>query len=313
MTRTELERLVERITAEVLGKLEGQGYRLAPAASAPRAGPPDLGTGPRRLLVAGNWKMNPCRPDLATYVATLAGAPTEAVDTLLLPPAVLLGAVRAACDGSGLGRVEVGAQDLHPEAKGAHTGEHSGALLFTSGARFSLVGHSERRQAGEDDGLVARKIKAGWAAGLSVMLCVGESLSERRTGATFRVLRQQMMLDLAGTALGPPSPHRLAVAYEPVWAIGTGERASPAQIQEACAFLRRMLAEIYDHPRARAIRVVYGGSVTPENAGEVMSLADVDGVLVGGASLDGRSFAEIVSAGARAAAAKAAAHTRRNP
>jgi triosephosphate isomerase len=276
--------LVEAVTRQVLA-------RLGRSVDAPGTG--DRAYDPRRPLVAANWKMNACAEGIGAYLAELA-AVDVAVDVVLFPPAVLLAAVAEAVVRAGRPDFGVGSQDLHWEPGGAHTGEVSGALIRAVGGRWTLVGHSERRLAGETDDPIRRKVQAGWDADLAVMLCVGESLAERRTGATFRVLRNQLQGALGGSALQPPAPHRLAVAYEPVWAIGTGEVATLEQVQEAAAFVRRVLAELYDHVRARDLRVLYGGSVKPANAGEIVSAPDVDGLLVGGASLQGASLCAIV-------------------
>lgn len=288
MPELDIAELVEAVTRQVLARL-GSGGDL----------PPVLGQAydPTRPLVAANWKMNPCAEGIAPYLAALAAAST-AVDVVLFPPAVLLAAVADAVTRAGRPDFGVGSQDLHWEPAGAHTGEQSGALIHAAGGRWTLVGHSERRLAGETDDQVRRKVHAGLDAGLAVMLCVGESLEARRTGATFRVLRNQLLAALGDSALQPPSPQRLVVAYEPVWAIGTGEVATLEQIQEAAAYIRLQVAERFDFQRARDIRVVYGGSVKPGNAGEIMSTPDVGGLLVGGASLEGETFRAIVDASA---------------
>lgn len=290
MPELDVAELVEAVTRQVLQRLGAAGNAPAVAGRA---------YDPTRPLVAANWKMNACAEGLGPYLAGLASA-DSAVDVLLFPPAVLLAAVANGVTGAGRPDFGVGAQDLHWEAGGAHTGEHSAALLQTAGGSWTLVGHSERRQAGETDDQVRRKIQAGLDAGLAVMLCVGESLADRRAGATFRVLRNQLLAALGGLALGPPEPARFAVAYEPVWAIGTGEVATLEQIQETAAFVRQVVAEQFDFQRARDIRVLYGGSVKPGNAGEIMACPDVNGLLVGGASLEGASFCAIVDAAAPA-------------
>ncbi len=303
MAELEVADLIEAVTRRVLAQLgQVDPGRSHGDVSAQATGPYD----PTRPLVAANWKMNACAEGIVPYLADLAAADT-AVDLLLFPPAVLLRAVADEVIRVGRPDFGVGSQDLHPQPNGAHTGEHSGALIRAAGGTWTLVGHSERRQAGETDAQVCRKIHAGLDAGLGVMVCVGESIEARRTGATFRVLRNQLLAALGDTALQPPAPQRLAVAYEPLWAIGTGEVATLDQIQEATAFVRRVVAEIYDFARARDIRVVYGGSVKPGNAREIMSEPDVNGLLVGGASLKGPSFRAIADASALVVA------TRRQP
>ncbi len=286
MPELDVAELVEAVTRQVLARLGQDGDAPAIAGRAYDS---------TRPLVAANWKMNACAEGLAPYLAELVAA-DPAADVLLFPPAVLLAAVADSVSRAGRADFGVGAQDLHWEAGGAHTGEHSGALIRAAGGSWTLVGHSERRQAGETDEQIRRKIRAGFDADLAVMLCVGESLADRRTGATFRVLRNQLQAALSELALQPPTPDRLAVAYEPVWAIGTGEVATLAQIQETAAFVRRVVAEVFDFQRARDIRVLYGGSVKPGNTGEIMACPDVNGVLVGGASLQGASFRAIADA-----------------
>jgi triosephosphate isomerase len=197
--------------------------------------------------------------------------------------------------------VALGAQNLYPEAQGAFTGEHSAAMLQDAGARYVILGHSERRALlHEDDGFICRKLTVALAAGLRPILCVGEQLAQRRDGATFRVLRNQLDLALSGIRPPTPDPGELAVAYEPVWAIGTGQNATAAQAQEAMAFLRDRLAERFGRGFAERVRLLYGGSASPDNAGELAVLPDVDGFLVGGASLDAGKFARMAEATAQA-------------
>jgi triosephosphate isomerase len=186
-------------------------------------------------------------------------------------------------------------------------------LVRSVGGAWAVVGHSERRAAGERDDDVKAKLQATLGGGLGAILCVGETGRERQDRATFRILRRQLTAALAPTALQPPEPERLAVAYEPVWAIGTGVTATMEQIAEAVAFLRQLLGETYGFPRARKLRILYGGSVTADSAKEICAVPGVDGLLVGGASLDGKSFRRIVEAAAAqaSAVASAAAEARR--
>ncbi len=255
------------------------------------------------FIVAGNWKMNPPRGEgrsaselLATYVARMAaGAAGAAMRMLLFPPSLLLADLVRAAQQAGW-QAEFGVQDLHPAPSGAHTGETSAALARMAGASWALVGHSERRAAGEDDGLVAAKLKAALRSGLSAVLCVGETEAERRGRVTFQVLRRQVMAALSGLAIESVPPGRLALAYEPVWAIGTGNNATPADIEEACAFIRTLAAEQLGSAWARRMRILYGGSVTEKNVEAIMQVGEVGGVLVGGASLDAERFAAIAEA-----------------
>ncbi len=243
----------------------------------------------RRPLVAGNWKMHLLRSE-ATLLARAVvrgcagGVPGALPDVVLVPSFPLLDSVRSILEGSA---VFLGGQDLHPEPEGAHTGDVSAAQLVDAGCRFVLCGHSERRRDhGENDARVAAKTVAALAARLAPIVCVGERREERRAGETFEVLARQL-------EPLPRDPH-LVLAYEPVWAIGTGETATPEIAQEAHAFLRARWAEQAGGEAAAALRILYGGSVTPENAAALAGENDVDGFLVGGASLDPTRFLAIL-------------------
>jgi triosephosphate isomerase len=241
----------------------------------------------RLPIVAANWKMNLLRAQAEAYCGVLregALGTLRAVDAIVFPPFPLLPIVAAGLAGSG---IAVGGQDLHPEDSGAHTGDVSGPQLADAGCAWALCGHSERRRDhGESDDLVGRKAAAALRAGLTPMICVGETREERRAGRAFEVLERQLTAALAHLAAD-----RFAVAYEPVWAIGTGETATAETAQEAHRFLRRVLAGRHES----AGRILYGGSVTPENAEGLIAQPDVDGFLVGGASLDPRRFLSIMA------------------
>jgi triosephosphate isomerase len=214
-------------------------------------------------------------------------------DVALFPPLTALDAVREAVAGS---RIRVGAQSCHHEDRGAFTGEVSAGMLVDAGCDLVLVGHSERRQLfGETDEMVRRKLEAALAAGLAPVLCVGETLEEREAGRTESVVRSQMETAMAG--LGADDVGGVTLAYEPVWAIGTGLTATPQQAQEVHAFLRGVLREIAPGDLADRARIQYGGSVKPDNISGLMAEPDLDGALVGGASLDAESFAAIVRFG----------------
>ncbi|HOX44016.1 MAG TPA: triose-phosphate isomerase [Myxococcota bacterium] len=273
----ELGERIARLVRQVIEERLAVGGELA-SASTPG--------GRRRPLVAANWKMNGSRAMAEGYPSGLRPAP--GVELVLCPPLVLLPPLAAALRAApGLPEVGLGAQNLHFEPKGAFTGEHSPGMLREAGCRYVILGHSERRAMfGDDDALVARKVRAALAAGLRPILCVGERLEERESGATFRVLRAQLTAALAGLGPPAPAPGELVVAYEPVWAIGTGRTASAAQAEEALAFLRERLAELFSWAWARGARLLYGGSATPENAAALGAQPDVDGFLVGGASLE---------------------------
>jgi triosephosphate isomerase len=250
----------------------------------------------RRILVAGNWKMNLLQSQGTSLGQTLATKyPSSSVEVLVCPAFPYLSVIGAAVRGSA---VQVGAQNLYFAPQGAFTGEVCGDMLKDVGCGWVLVGHSERRQFfGEQDELLAKKVSAGLAHGLKVVLCVGELLAERQSGQTEAVLAKQM------AGLDQVSAEQMAdvvIAYEPVWAIGTGVTATTEQAQQAHAFLRGQLKSRYGEAVAAATRILYGGSVKPDNALELLSQADVDGALVGGASLKADSFIAIVEAGIQA-------------
>ena len=243
-----------------------------------------------RRLAAGNWKMNGDGASLA-QIEAMAGRGGGSVDVWVAPPATLIH--RAA---QVAGSVVIGAQDAHPEASGAHTGDLSAAMLREAGARFVILGHSERRaDHGEDDALVAAKARAALEAGLAAIVCVGETEAEREGGRALDVIGGQ----LAGSLPEGAGPEALVVAYEPVWAIGTGRVPTPEQIGEVHAFVRERLVGRLGEA-AREVRLLYGGSVKPSNAAEIFAVAEVDGALVGGASLEASDFGAIVDALARA-------------
>jgi triosephosphate isomerase len=259
--------------------------------------PGDIAMPLGKPLVLGNWKMNGLRADGEALALRLVERQRrgERIGTLgICPPATLLAPIGALLDGS---QVLLGGQDCAPAPAGAYTGDISAPMLADVGCRLVIVGHSERRHGhGEDDRLVRAKAAAGHAAGLTVVLCVGETGPERDAGAAIEVLDRQ----LEGSLPDGASADNLVVAYEPVWAIGTGRTASVEDIGAAHAHLRRRVAALVRG--GDALRLLYGGSVKPANAGEIMAIPDVDGVLVGGASLDAGEFDAIYSAGQRAAA-----------
>lgn len=242
----------------------------------------------RRPLIAGNWKMNGLRADgvpLARAVA--AGAGGMACEFVVCPPATLLAAAAEALSGS---RVGLGGQDCHAKAKGAHTGDISAAMLADLGCSHVIVGHSERRtDHGEDDATVNAKAKAAHAAGLIAIVCVGESEADRDSGRTLQVVGGQV----EGTLPAGATAANTVVAYEPVWAIGSGRTPTPEQIREVHGHIRTTVAQCLGQPAADAMRLLYGGSVKPGNAAEILALADVDGALVGGASLSADDFLAI--------------------
>ena len=251
----------------------------------------------RRKFVCGNWKMHRTSAEaraLAREVRQATDALAERVDVAIAPPFTALWAAAAELDGS---RIGLSAQNCHWEPQGAFTGEVSAAMLKDAGCAFVLVGHSERRQLfGDTDETVSRKVRAALGVGLHPIACVGETLPEREAGRTLEVVSRQVRAALAG--LSPEEVGRLTVAYEPVWAIGTGRTATAAQAQEVHASVRAILRELAAGAADR-VRIQYGGSVKPENAAELMSQPDVDGALVGGASLKSSDFVQIVKGALR--------------
>ncbi len=247
----------------------------------------------RRPLVAGNWKMNGSLSEARTTAQAVvkAAATIREVEVLLCPPFTALTTVREILKGSSVG---LGGQNAHSEAKGAFTGEISVGMLKDAGCRFVIIGHSERRQLfGDTDEVIRKKVRAVLAGGLNVILCVGETLEIREKGKTWDVIQKQLTAALDKIEPAQATA-QLAIAYEPVWAIGTGRNATPAQAQEVHAQIRSWLTQRFKKTTAEAIRIQYGGSVKPDNAGELMVQPDVDGALVGGASLDLAAFVSII-------------------
>jgi triosephosphate isomerase len=247
----------------------------------------------RRPLIAGNWKMNLTKADGVALATGLVDAAANAnCDVLVCPSPVYVDSVATAVAGS---KVAVGGQDVYFEAGGAFTGETSTAMLTDIGCQYIILGHSERRNViGECDELINKKVHATLAANLIAVLCVGELLEEREAGKTIDVVKAQLVGSLAGVTA--EQMKNVVIAYEPVWAIGTGKTASPQQAQDVHADLRKIMADQYNEEVAQATRILYGGSVKPDNAADLMSQADIDGALVGGASLKVDSFSGIIAA-----------------
>jgi triosephosphate isomerase len=246
----------------------------------------------RKPYLAGNWKMNLERRsalELAGALREHLGSRSD-VDVAVIPPFVYLAEICRALEGS---PIRVGAQNMCHEPSGAFTGEISGAMLRDIGAHFVVLGHSERRHVfGETDELVNAKVKAALAIGLDLILCIGEKLEEREAGHTEDVVRRQLGLGLDGVE--EADMPRITIAYEPVWAIGTGHTATPEQAAEVHRYLRGLLSGLYDERVSAATRIQYGGSVKAGNAAELMAVEDVDGALVGGASLTPEAFIPII-------------------
>ena len=246
----------------------------------------------RKLIIAGNWKMNKTVAEALDLVRglKLELSNVKEADIVVCPPYTALCEVSKAILDSNL---RLGAQNMSEHNVGAYTGEVAAVMLKEFSVRYVILGHSERRQyQKEADALIARKAAAVHAASLKPIVCIGETLAEREAGQMQKVLETQVRGSLAG--LSREQMAETVVAYEPVWAIGTGKTATTAQAQEAHAFVRAVLGKMFDEAVARRVRIQYGGSVKPSNARELMSQTDVDGALVGGASLEARSFADII-------------------
>jgi len=257
-----------------------------------RGGP---GKATRFPLMAGNWKMNCTHLEAIALVQklafTLTGSDYDAVEVVVLPPFTALRSVQTLIDGDRL-RICHGAQDLSPREAGACTGDVSGPMLAKLGCRYVLAGHSERRQYhAESDELVSAKVRAALRSGLTPILCVGEPLEVRQAGRHVAHTLGQLDGSLAGVAAGAVAA--MAIAYEPVWAIGTGEVATPGDAQEMAAAIRARISAVHGREAAGSVRILYGGSVKPDNIAPIMAQPDVDGALVGGASLDAGQFAQI--------------------
>lgn len=246
----------------------------------------------RRPFIAGNWKMTQNRASSVALAAGIAKAieSIEGVDVAVCPPFGYIDAVVEATKGS---KVKVGAQNCYFEPDGAFTGETSTAMLLDLGCTYVVLGHSERRHIlGETDELINKKVKAALAAGLIPILCVGETLPEREGNKTLEVIRTQFNGSLAG--ISADDMKKIVIAYEPVWAIGTGKTATPEQAEEVHLDLRNILKECYNGEVAETVRIQYGGSVKPDNAAELLSQPNIDGALVGGASLKVDQFMGII-------------------
>ncbi|WP_300534786.1 triose-phosphate isomerase [uncultured Mameliella sp.] len=241
----------------------------------------------RRKLAAGNWKMNGTRAAL-DELAAMGPAAEGAAEILVCPPATLIAAAaRAVTD------IAIGGQDCHPAPSGAHTGDISAPMLADAGASYVILGHSERRaDHGEDDALIREKTRAAWDANLTAVVCVGETLDQRDANNTLDIIGGQLAASIPDGA----TAHRLVVAYEPVWAIGTGKVPTVEQIGEVHGFIRARLERRFGAGVGRSTRLLYGGSVKPGNAAEIFAVPNVDGALVGGASLKAADFGPIIAA-----------------
>ncbi len=291
------EELAKVVRDVVLSKLQEKEARDALSTS-----PEDMssdGTIPRHnyaeaghppLIVAANWKMHMDKQSTIEYAQAFDPPARDDLAVVVCPPYYLLSLLKEALDDKPVG---VGAQNMHPEPKGAFTGELSPLMLADAGCSHVILGHSERRHIfGETDEQINPKVAAALGAGIAPILCVGETLDQREDGSTMRVITNQLTLGLNRISINEVRP--LIIAYEPVWAIGTGRVATPEQAQEVHAHIRGVLKQLYSYNVARDTRILYGGSVKPANAGELALQPDVDGFLVGGAGLKPDSFTEII-------------------
>ena len=247
----------------------------------------------RKPIIAGNWKMNKLileAVELAREIKNRTGSVANK-EIVLCPPFTALSSVKEVLEDS---PIKLGAQNMHWEVRGAYTGEVSPMMLKDVGCTYVILGHSERRQYfGETNSIVKKKVRTAFSTGLVPIVCVGETLPEREKGETLRVLEEQVKIGLS--ELAREEGKGLVVAYEPVWAIGTGKTATPDQAEEAQRFIRKLLGQMFGGESAQAIRILYGGSINPDNISALMSCEDVDGGLVGGASLNVESFVKIVN------------------
>ncbi len=248
----------------------------------------------RSAIIAGNWKMNMTPAETTDFMKDLAPkvADVKEAKVVLCVPFVDIAAAVEATKGT---NIEIGAENVHMEEKGAYTGEISGKMLASCGVRYVIVGHSERRQYfGETDATVNGRAKAGLANGLKVIVCVGETLTEREQGVTFETVARQTKIALLG--ISAEDMKNIIIAYEPVWAIGTGKTATAEQAEEVCAYIRSVVASLYGAEVAEATTVQYGGSMNAKNAAELLAMENIDGGLIGGASLKPDDFTVIVKA-----------------
>lgn len=248
----------------------------------------------RSAVIAGNWKMNMTPAETTDFMKALAPkvADVKEAKVVLCVPFVDIAAAVEATKGT---NIEIGAENVHMEEKGAYTGEISGKMLASCGVKYVIVGHSERRQYfGETDATVNGRAKAGLANGLKVIVCVGETLTEREQGVTFETVARQTKIALLG--ISAEDMKNIIIAYEPVWAIGTGKTATAEQAEEVCAYIRSVVASLYGTEVAEATTVQYGGSMNAKNAAELLAMENIDGGLIGGASLKPDDFTVIVKA-----------------
>ena len=245
----------------------------------------------RRKLIAGNWKMNNTTAKALTFVNAFGANDNKDVDVAICAPFTQLEALKGVLSGKD---ILLGAQNVHFEDSGAYTGEISADMLNEIGVDLCIIGHSERRQYfAETDETVNKKLHKLFEKGIRPIMCVGEGLEERENGEAFQIVRTQLIEGLVN--IDPDQMKEIVIAYEPIWAIGTGKTATPEQAEEMCRFIRECIEEVYDEAVAEEVIIQYGGSVKPENAHDILSMPDIDGALVGGASLKPDSFRGIIN------------------
>jgi len=288
----DLRSLIEQLVRQTLQEMDPGQAAILPMAKVSHSMNSTHDYGRRVPLVAANWKMNQLSGTARSFMGELQKVDRKQVQTVICAPHILLPVLATAKNDADL---LLGAQNYYPEPSGAFTGEHNLDMLADAGVKAVIIGHSERRTLfGESDELLARKLAFAVDNDFLPIFCIGENLKERKDGATYRVLHNQLMTGLSGLKAPFPDPGQLVVAYEPIWAIGTGLTASAEQAQEAVAFVRERLAEKFSYAYADQVRVLYGGSANEKNAASLAAKPDIDGFLVGNASLKAASFASII-------------------
>ncbi|MFX1511783.1 MAG: triose-phosphate isomerase [Promethearchaeota archaeon] len=291
MSEAELRGIVEDIVRDVVDKeIEAQKEQLTNSLATRHDNPSE--TEEVEIIIAANWKMNKNVQEMETFLKKFKSlyTPSPKIRVLICPPSYLLLLTSQQLIGT---QIYLGAQNMHYESQGAFTGEISPTMLLDAGCQYVILGHSERRHIfGEDDKLINKKVNAALKNGINPILCIGETLEQRKEGSTFRIVKNQLLGGLQ--EIGIEKVSNVVVAYEPVWSIGTGITATPEQAQKVHEYIREILTTVYNHQVAQKLRILYGGSVKPENARALITQPDVDGSLIGGASLDPVKFNDII-------------------
>ena len=289
---SDLRKLIEQLVVQTLQELRPELAETRPLLQVSQLKKSSVQFGRRVPFVAANWKMNQLSASAKTFVIELQKLDRKHVQTVICAPHILLPVISAARKEADL---LLGAQNFYPETAGAFTGEHNLDMLADAGVNTVIIGHSERRNLfGERDELLAKKLSYAIAHQFLPIFCIGENLAERKDGSTFRVLHNQLMTGLSEINAPFPDPEKIVFAYEPIWAIGTGVNATAEQAEEAVAFVRERLAEKFSYAYADQVRVLYGGSVNEKNAATLAAKPNIDGFLVGNASLKVSTFASII-------------------